>query len=67
MPGVWVVLKQGDVEKARALTTDDGRYFMPNLDAGVYTISVLRDKEVLFSNQVTLAPGATVAYDIALR
>jgi len=64
--GVWVALKLGGVERARALTADDGKYFIASLEPGDYAVSVLRDQAVLYNGQVSLSPGATASFDIVL-
>jgi len=64
--GVWVALKLGGVERARALTADDGKYFIASLEPGDYAVSVLRDQAVLYNGQVSLSPGATRSFDIVL-
>jgi Carboxypeptidase regulatory-like domain len=35
---VWVIVKQGDNEKGRSLTGDDGSYYISNLGDGQYEI-----------------------------
>lgn len=65
VPGVWVTLSRGEALAARALTGSDGRFFMPNLEAGTYAVRVLRDEQTLFTGEVSLASG-TKDYDISL-
>jgi hypothetical protein len=64
--GVWVVLRQGDAERSRALTADDGRYFIANLEPGDYRVDVLRGQSVVYRGQVTLPPGGTASFDIVV-
>ncbi len=61
---VWVLLKQGDVEKGRSLTGDDGIYDIGNLAAGTYTIVVVSKKVELFRRQIQLPQNQS--YDIHL-
>ena len=52
---VWVILRQGNNEKGRSLTGDDGRYYIGNLNSGEYEISVEgENKRRLFSRQINL-------------
>ncbi len=51
---VWVVLVQNEVEKGRALTGDDGKYYIGSLEKGTYTIVVKGKEKELFRGQVQL-------------
>jgi hypothetical protein len=56
---VWVVLSQGDTERARTLTGDDGRYYMAGLAQGSYRVRVRRGQTTLTERKVTLNGNET--------
>jgi len=62
---VLVVLRQGGNERGRALTGDDGRYFMGRLEDGTYAVAVERGQSTLYTGAVQLS--GDVQYDIRLR
>jgi Carboxypeptidase regulatory-like domain len=62
---VWVVLERNGNPQAKALTADDGRYYLARLPSGPYVIVVRRGEATLYRAQVSL-PGAGV-HDIVLR
>jgi len=51
---VWVIASQSGTEKGRALTGDDGKYYIGNLYAGAYDIVVFQGKQQIYSGQITL-------------
>ena len=51
---VWVITSQNGVEKGRSLTGDDGRYYISNLNDGVYDLVVYKGNNLLKKEQVTL-------------
>lgn len=62
---VWVILSQQDRVKGRALTGDDGKYYIGRLEKGEYKITVKRDREkILFEGQIMLPENKN--YDIKL-
>ena len=56
---VWVVLRQGEVEKGRSLSGDDGKYYISGLTEGPYDLVVLRGQNSLAVGRVHL-PEARV-------
>jgi Carboxypeptidase regulatory-like domain len=63
---VWVMVYDGTSLKGRALTGDDGRFYVPRLENKRYTVVVRRDvkERNLFSAVVALP--LTRSYDIKL-
>jgi len=51
---VWVIASQSGNEKGRALTGDDGKYYIGNLYAGAYDVVVFQGKQQIFSAQINL-------------
>jgi hypothetical protein len=53
---VWVILDNGKNQMARALTGDDGRYYISGLLQQTYTVIVRRDLKgaELFKRQVSI-------------
>jgi len=62
---VSVVIRQGGNEKGRALTGDDGRYFMGRLEGGAYDVAVERGQSTLYAGSTKLS--GDMEYDIRLR
>jgi len=62
---VWVVLDREGREIARALTADDGRYYVARLPSGPYSLVVRRGEATLYRAQISLPANA--AYDVVLR
>jgi hypothetical protein len=62
---VWVVVERDGYESGRALTADDGRYYVSRLRPGSYTIEVRRGAATLYRAQVRLPEDAV--HDIVLR
>ena len=62
---VWVSVSQGGVEKGRSLTGDDGKYYISDLAAGEYEISVMRGDRQVYYEKITLAESSR--YDISLK
>jgi hypothetical protein len=58
LPSVWVVISQNGGERGKALTDDDGKYYISNLGDGVYQIAVYRGDRRLANEQISL-PGDT--------
>ena len=65
LASAWVVVSQNGIERGKALTGDDGRYYISNLGDGVYQIAVYKGKYRLTNEQVSL-PGDT-NHDILTR
>lgn len=65
LTSVWVVISQNGSERGKALTGDDGRYYISNLGDGVYQIAAYKGKHQLTNEQVNL-PGDT-NHDILTR
>ena len=59
---VWVIVSMNGHEKGRALTGDDGKYYIANLDPGTYDIVVQRDQQ-LYKGRATLPANST--FDIS--
>jgi len=55
----WVIVSQGTQEKGRALTGDDGKFYIGYLSEGAYDIVVLKDKTQMFKGQITLPKNST--------
>ena len=51
---VWVIASQSGAEKGRALTGDDGKYYIGNLTAGAYDIAVFQGRQQIYSSQINL-------------
>jgi len=51
---VWVIVSQSGTEKGRALTGDDGKYYIGKLAGGSYDVVVLQDKQQVYSGQIHL-------------
>jgi hypothetical protein len=51
---VWVIASQSGTEKGRALTGDDGKYYIGNMSAGGYDIVVFQGKQQVYSGQIHL-------------
>lgn len=53
---VWVILDNGSNQLTRALTGDDGRYYISGLSSQTYTVVVRRDLKSadLFNRQVSI-------------
>jgi len=62
---VWVVISQNARERGRSLTGDDGRYYLGNLDPGLYDIVVQNRSNQLYKGRINLPQNRT--YDIAIR
>lgn len=62
---LWVVLERDGRAHGRALTADDGRYYIPRLEDGLYLLLVLRGQSTVYRAQVSL-PADSV-YEIVLR
>jgi hypothetical protein len=62
---VWVTISRNGVEKGRSLTGDDGKYYISNLNGGVYDIVVLQGNRQVYKGQVNL-PGDS-SYTIVIR
>ena len=62
---LWVVLERQGIESGRALTADDGRYYVSRLQPGPYMILVRRGQTTLYRAQIRL-PEHEV-YDIVLQ
>jgi hypothetical protein len=66
-PSVWIVLSQGPdgPERARSLTTDNGKYYVPSLSPGTYQISVRRGERTLAVEKEVQCSGDQI-HDIRL-
>ena len=62
---VWVTISQNGVEKGRSLTGDDGKYYISNLNEGMYDIVVLQGNRQVFKERVNL-PGNS-RHDILIK
>ncbi len=51
---VWVIVSQNAQEKGRSLTGDDGKYYIANLNDGVYDLAVYRGNNLIYQGQVDL-------------
>jgi len=51
---VWVIASQSGMEKGRALTGDDGKYYIGKMSAGGYDIVVFQGKQQVYSGQIHL-------------
>ena len=51
---VWVIASQSGMERGRALTGDDGKYYIGNLNAGAYDLIVFQGKQQVYSGQINL-------------
>ena len=51
---VWVIASQSGTERGRALTGDDGKYYIGNLSAGGYDLVVFQGKQQVYSGQINL-------------
>lgn len=51
---VWVIASQSGTERGRALTGDDGKYYIGYLSAGGYDMVVIQGKQQVYSGQITL-------------
>jgi hypothetical protein len=51
---VWVIASQSGTEKGRALTGDDGKYYIGNLAEGAYDIAVFQGKQQIYVGQINL-------------
>ena len=49
---VWVIVSQNGYEKGRSLTGDDGKYYISNLNDGVYDLVVYRGTSQMYQGQV---------------
>lgn len=58
---VWVIISQDGKEKTRALTGDDGRFYV-KLQSGSYEVSVLRGKSKLCTRQLQLSAYSQTEY-----
>ena len=63
---VWVIIAQNGDEKGRSLTGDDGRYYINNLNDGVYDLAVYRGDRLLKQEQVNLQADSR-RHDILIR
>jgi hypothetical protein len=50
---VWVIISMNGQEKGRSLTGDDGKYYIANLDPGIYDFVVERGGQ-LYKGRATL-------------
>ena len=51
---VWVIVSQSGQERGRALTGDDGKFYIGNLIDGTYDITVIQGKLQIFSSRINL-------------
>jgi len=51
---VWVIASQFGTERGRALTGDDGKYYIGKLNAGAYDLVVFQGKQQIYSGQINL-------------
>jgi hypothetical protein len=65
LASVWVVISQNGSERGKALTGDDGKYYISNLGDGVYQIAVYKADRLLTTEEVNLQ-GDT-SHDISTR
>jgi hypothetical protein len=63
---VWIVLTQapGGGERARSLSTDNGKYYLSQLAPGAYSIAARRGDKTLVESPVSCA--GDVVHDIKL-
>jgi hypothetical protein len=61
---VWVVVQRDGQELGRALTADDGRYYVSRLEPGSYRVLVRRGPATVYNVPLTLTDNAV--YDIVL-
>ena len=54
IPSLWVVIYDGETQKGRSLTGDDGMYLISALDNQGYKIVVRRGNKTLFEQMVRL-------------
>jgi len=65
---VWLVVSNNGDEVKRSLTGDDGRYYVNDLAAGRYDITVERRDQPVYRGQANLpSPDSRVTLDIRLR
>lgn len=62
---VWVILGQDGREIRRALTGDDGKYYISNLRNGVFDITVISGTSQLYKGQVRLPENSN--YNITIK
>ena len=65
VPSAWVVVSQNGSEKGKALTGDDGKFYISNLSDGPYQLAVYRGDRQLSNEQVNL-PGDS-NHNVSLR
>lgn len=63
---VWVILSKDGKEIGRALTGDDGRYYIKALRGGTYDVSVRKGKSDLCKGQVDL-PDYTDYHELNIK
>lgn len=65
---VWLVVSKDGSEVKRSLTGDDGRYYVNDLAAGRYDVTVERRDQQVHRGQASLpAADSRVTLDIRLR
>lgn len=63
----WVFLFEGDSQKGRSLTGDDGKYYIGGLDSKEYTIVVKRGGKELFKGQVRSPENRTCNINLSSK
>jgi hypothetical protein len=61
---VWVIVSQSGDEKGRALTGDDGKYYIGNLTEGAYDIAVFQGKQQVYTSQINLPQNILFNIDV---
>ncbi len=65
IPSLWVVIYDGETQKGRSLTGDDGKYSIGALDSKEYKIVVRRGSKTLFEEMIHLPQNEH--YDIRVH
>ena len=65
--GVWVILDNGRNQLARALTGDDGRYYIGGLSRQTYTVTVRRDIKGAELRRITVSVPTNGDYNIQIK
>ena len=62
---IWVTILESNIPKGRAVTGDDGKYYIGSLDEKIYKIVVQRGGVKILDTQVRLPQNRN--YDISLN
>jgi hypothetical protein len=61
----WVVVTQNGEEKGRSLTGDDGKYYIGDLNEGVYDVVVKQGPRDVFTGRLTLPQDRVYNVEVA--